>query len=342
MRKRFLNNSDYYGIITEEAMNQLIRGNEERIYQAEEAAEELIVDYLIDKYEIEKVINEGKDLTEYKPNINYPVGSHFYKDGVIWEAIRAINGRKVPSKKTYWVEYMGNPDCPLKELPAEYRQRLTYQVGDLVMFAGVVWECVEPNGFDFNDIRVPSLVGWEECVVLQWTPNYTYKQWAVVEYQGHFYALTSKHASDETINPFESDDWGLIGDYDYNYNEYRSVSTEFVVFDGTVFRPTMNVNADELKEHANIHKHDPRNSNVKKYMVRLALFELHKLISPNNISSIRMLDYEATVAWLKDASQLKINPRIERKLDETSRPVTEYALATFARDYDPNKNCWHI
>jgi len=35
MYKRFLNNNDYIGIITEEAMKQLIRGNEERIYHAE-------------------------------------------------------------------------------------------------------------------------------------------------------------------------------------------------------------------------------------------------------------------------------------------------------------------
>lgn len=43
------------------------------------------------------------------------------------------------------------------------------------------------------------------------------------------------------------------------------------------------------------------------------------------------------------ASRLKINPHIPRKLDEDdNKPVTEYAIATFARDYDPNKNPWQI
>ena len=43
MYKRFLNNNDYIGIITEEALLQLIRGNEERIAQAEEAAESSVI-----------------------------------------------------------------------------------------------------------------------------------------------------------------------------------------------------------------------------------------------------------------------------------------------------------
>ena len=53
MYKRFLNNNDYIGIITEEALLQLIRGNEERLAQAEEAAESSVIEYLIDNYEIE-------------------------------------------------------------------------------------------------------------------------------------------------------------------------------------------------------------------------------------------------------------------------------------------------
>jgi hypothetical protein len=53
MYKRFLNNNDYIGIITEEALLQLIRGKEARLAQAEEAAESSIIEYLIDNYEIE-------------------------------------------------------------------------------------------------------------------------------------------------------------------------------------------------------------------------------------------------------------------------------------------------
>lgn len=101
--------------------------------------------------------------------------------------------------------------------------------------------------------------------------------------------------------------------------------------------------ADELKEGYNIRAHDPRNANIKKHMVRLALYELHKLISPNNISSARITDYETSITWLRDANRMKINPQIPRKLDDQNKPTVEYAIATFQRDYyDPYQNPWQI
>ena len=68
MYKRFLNNNDYIGIITEEALLQLIRGKEARLAQAEEAAESSIIEYLIDNYEIEQVLAVGKNLMEQQAN----------------------------------------------------------------------------------------------------------------------------------------------------------------------------------------------------------------------------------------------------------------------------------
>ena len=83
MYRRFLNNNDYLSIITEQALTQLIRGNEMRYEQAEQAAEASVVDYLSENYEIEKELNKGKYLFAYNRKITYPVGSHFYLDGKI-------------------------------------------------------------------------------------------------------------------------------------------------------------------------------------------------------------------------------------------------------------------
>ena len=52
MYRRFLNNDDYLGIITPEALAQLTRGNDARFIQAEESAEMSIVEYLSENYEI--------------------------------------------------------------------------------------------------------------------------------------------------------------------------------------------------------------------------------------------------------------------------------------------------
>ncbi len=340
MYKRFLNNNDYIGIITEEALLQLIRGNEERLSQAEEAAEESIIEYLIDNYQIEETLAVGKNLMEYNRQIIYPVGAHFYKDGKIWEAMRSINGFKSPLIEPYWEEFTDEVNEP--EKVPEYSQIENYQPNDIVHFANTYYKCIQPNGIDFNDIRVPAIVGWEIVDTYDWQANVEYGLWEAVSYNDKFYALISDENVDLTQNPEESDNWGLIGDYDSSLNNYEYSSHEYVVFGGKVFIPTMEVNADELKEGYNIRQHDPRNANVKKHLLRLALYELHKLISPNNISTARITDYETSIIWLRDASRLKINPKIPRKLDDENKPATEYAISTFQRDYDPYKNPWQI
>ena len=77
-------------------------------------------------------------------------------------------------------------------------------------------------------------------------------------------------------------------------------------------------------------------------MVRLALYELTKLIAPNNVSVVRMRDYEDSMKWLNDAAKLRLNPQIPRKLDEMKKPVTDWQLATFQTDYDPYRNPWLV
>lgn len=340
MYKRFLNNNDYIGIITEEALLQLIRGKEERLAQAEEAAEESIIEYLIDNYQIEETLAVGKNILEYNRQIIYPVGAYFYKDGKIWEAMRSVNGIKSPFIEPYWEE-VANEITEPESIP-EYSQVANYQPNDIVHFANTYYKCVKPNGIDFNDIRVPAMVGWEEVQVYNWQANIEYALWEAVSYNGRFYALISDENIDLTVNPAESDNWGLIGEYDSSLNNYEYSDHEYVVYEGKVFVPCMEVNADELKEGYNIRKSDPRNANVKKHLLRLALYELHKLISPNNISTARITDYETSIIWLRDASRLKINPKIPRKLDDENKPATEYAISTFQRDYDPYKNPWQI
>ena len=64
MYRRFLNNNDYLGIITPEALSQLTRGNEDRFIQAEESAEMSVVEYLSENYEVEKELAQGKYIAE--------------------------------------------------------------------------------------------------------------------------------------------------------------------------------------------------------------------------------------------------------------------------------------
>ena len=137
MYRRFLNNDDYLGIITPEALAQLTRGNDARFIQAEESAEMSIVEYLSENYEIEKELAKGKYIAEYDHRITYPVGVHVYFEGQIHEVIRSVSGYRKPATAIYWEE------CSDIHVDAgqvvNYSQFNTYYPGDKVNYNGVVY-----------------------------------------------------------------------------------------------------------------------------------------------------------------------------------------------------------
>lgn len=339
MYRRFLNNNDYLGIITPEALSQLTRGNEDRFIQAEESAEMSVVEYLSENYEVEKELAKGKYIAEYDRRITYPVGVHIYFDGQIHEVIRSISGYRKPATDQYWEEYSGidTDACQV----ACYSQFNTYYPGDKVNYNDMIYVCLKENGYKFDDIRIPMVNGWLEAEIAPWKPM-EYPLWSVVEYDNGFFTLMTMDNFDSNLDPMTSDCWGAIADYDPEYNAYELSENEYVVYGGRVFYPETDVNADIPQVGRNISLHDPRNYNLKKHMVRLALYELTKLIAPNNVSVVRMRDYEDSMKWLNDAAKLRLNPQIPRKLDETKKPVTDWQLATFQTDYDPYKNPWLI
>lgn len=317
MYRRFLNNNDYLGIITPEALSQLTRGNEDRFIQAEESAEMSVVEYLSENYEVEKELAKGKYIAEYDRRITYPVGVHIYFDGQIHEVIRSISGYREPATGQYWEEYSGI-DLDACHVSC-YSQFNTYYPGDKVSYNDVVYVCLKENGYKFDDIRIPMVNGWLEAEIAPWKPM-EYPLWSVVEYDNGFFTLMTLDNFDSNLDPMTSDCWGAIADYDPEYNAYELSENEYVVYGGRVFYPETDVNADIPQVGRNISPHDPRNYNLKKHMVRLALYELTKLIAPNNVSVVRMRDYEDSMKWLNDAAKLRLNPQIPRKLDATKSP----------------------
>ena len=234
MYRRFLNNDDYLGIITPEALAQLTRGNDARFIQAEESAEMSIVEYLSENYEIEKELAKGKYIAEYDRRITYPVGVHVYFEGQIHEVIRSVSGYRKPATAIYWEE------CSDIHVDAgqvvNYSQFNTYYPGDKVNYNGVVYICLAENGYKFDDIRIPMVGGWIETEVTLWQPV-EYPLWSVVEYERAFYTLMTLDCFDCNLDPMVSDCWGAIADYDSSYNAYELSEHEYVVYDGRVFYP---------------------------------------------------------------------------------------------------------
>jgi hypothetical protein len=317
----------------------MTRNNAERFLQAEESAEMSIVEYLSENYEIEAELYKGKYIAGYDRKITYPVGVHLSYEGKIYKVVRSISGYKVPSDLEYWAEH---PDIYLApETVPGYSQFNTYYPNDTVIYNGVLYSCLHENGYKLGNIRIPMVNGWQQTDFTTWQPA-GYSIWDVVEFEGEFFTLLSQEGFDNNLNPVESDNWGAIADYNPDYNEYELSEHEYVVYNGKVFYPETDVNADIPGIGRNLSLHDPRNYNLKKHMVRLAIYELTKLIAPNNVSVIRVKDYEDSMKWLSDASKLKLNPQIPRKLAEDKKPVTDWQMATFQTDYDPYRNPWMV
>lgn len=352
---RFLTDKDYCSIATEEHMRQIIRDVPERIPQAEQRAEMQILEYLDQYYEIEKVLAVGKNIREYSVHVSYPGQVWIKKDGEIFKTLTCINGLKRPTKTVYWKQVLEFIDPLLIDKAKKYSQLRTYSKGEVVRFGTEYWQCVTPHGFEAGEVHMPGASVWKEAEAVVWEPNLEWEKDTVCSFNERFYQYLAdnndseevvKDASDSELmlTPEEDDKWGLIGDYseelEYGYGED---ARDYVVAENSVFYPVMNPNPDALVEGKNITRDDPRNINIVAHMIRIALYHLHSIISPTNISETRRWAYEDSITWLYNASKFKINPQLPRKREHDScLPKVDWACATFQRDYDPNENAWLI
>lgn len=360
--QRFLTTNDYYALITEEGLGQLIRGNEDRLAQAEQRAEMKIVDYLDQFYLIGKELERGKRIKDYSNLITYPSGAFFKKGGKIWKTCKSINACHKPTSVEYWVavEELAVPaeqiaDIENRTLP--YLQMRTYHPGDTVSYLGGTWKCLVENGWDFQDIQIPGITYWQKVETEDWVANKVYELNAVVSYGGKFYAVIQTDTEEKTYDwsqdPDNSVCYGLIGDYDVGYNYSVGIDKnvsygydvnpddtetynphletyDYVVSDGVVYMPVLNPNAEEPEENVNVVTDDPRNYNLVNYMTAISLYYLNALIAPTNVSQVRVDMFEEAMMWVQNAAKMKIDPHIPRRLErETNTPVDDWAMAHF-------------
>lgn len=341
MYQRFLTDRDYQALITQEHFEQLFRDIPERVEQAEQSAEMNMLEYLDQYYEIEKALLVGKSIRDYNPIVSYPPNVYVKVDGEVCRTIKAINGRKRPTDVIYWD--LMEDEVPDKE-PAKYSQLKTYNPCDVVKFGTDYWKCVEQNGYESGNVQIPGVRPWVLVALSPWEPNWEYQINSVVSYEGDFYVLTGSEPEELTVTPDESENWSMIGEYseDYEYS-YGAGDNDYVHLDGKVYLPVLNPNADKVEFGKNVTRDDPRNINVVTHMSRIALYYLHQLISPTNISETRRLMYEDSMGWLLLSSKFKINPQIPRKIEKEGGDVmVDWAISTFQKDYNPYENPWLI
>ena len=341
--RRFLTDSDYISLITEEHLKQIIRDDHDRLVQAEQRAEMNMLEYLDQYYEIEKLLLVGKTIAEYSSAVTYPAQVYFRKDEVIWKTMTSINGYKKPTASVYWKQ-ADESVCPMTlENVRKYSQLGTYAKGEVVKFGTEFWVCQIPHGYSMGEIHIPGCKAWQEVETEEWVPNMEASQFAVVSYNDAFYMLVEGD-TDPTLSPDNNDSWAMLGEYslDYEYTAGED-SHDYVVADGKVFKPFLDPNAATLSEGVNIVREDPRNINVVAHMSHIAVWYALQLISPTNISEAKRWAYEDSMKWLSDASKFRINPQLPRKREHClGEPKVDWALSTFQRAYNPYENPWLI
>ena len=81
MYRRFLNNEDYLGIITQEAPFADDQREQRPVYPSGGVGRDEHCGVPVENYEIEQELGKGKYIAEYDRRITFPVGAHIYHEG---------------------------------------------------------------------------------------------------------------------------------------------------------------------------------------------------------------------------------------------------------------------
>ena len=116
--------------------------------------------------------------------------------------IRSVSGYRKPATVVYWEE---SSDIRVDAgQVVNYSQFNAYYPGDKVNYIGIVYTCLNENGYKFDDVRIPLVGGWIEAEASLWQPV-EYPLWAVVEYEGAFYTLMPLEGFDYNLDPMISE-----------------------------------------------------------------------------------------------------------------------------------------
>lgn len=304
--ERFLTNNDYLISVNKDHLKQISNNlDETKFIRAEENAEICVMEYMVENYQIEDVFTVGKAIREYSPYITYPAGAHITFSGEIVKMLLPVQGISLPEDKAYWVE--DTVDVVPEEYSA-YTQTTEFFAGDRVVYKEKYYSCLEANGFEFNNIRIPGAAAmWLKLDPL---------------------TLTDPEKA-------------VIYEFDIDSGEY--VTGDKVVYNGEYYQATADYAARQSPEmNVNIKVSDNRNKNIRKHMVRLATYELIKSVTPNNVSASILLDYEESLKWLKMVNAGKINPMVERKAGggDGNGVSVDWAISSFSNGGVVNE--WQI
>jgi len=358
--QRFLRNVDYLRITTQQHFDQTTRRYEKTIPMSEITSETQIIENMIENYQIESVLQVGKNMRDYSPFITYPERSFFWVLGrdedqrfndTPYMAIAPIRARIRPTTSVYWLEVL-KADIPkhieldpvTKDIPL-YTQFNDYSPDNYVKSGELYYKCLIQNGFSLNNIQPPRTSYW----VNPWMPAtasiWTASVWNlldIVEYEGGYYQLTNLALINYLTPPnLAPDNWTAIEPYNTLYNAYAV--GDIVVLNNELFQAVGEVNSHEILAGRNVIKKDPRNPTLIKHLTQLSWYDVTKKLAPSNVSQSILNDYEETCKWLKSCNKCQISPQgIPRNVDADGNKVNDWAFADFESDASQTNSAWMV
>lgn len=449
--KRYLRDSDYKKAILLTHLDQITQGDSETLIDAELDAKATLESILSDEYEIEAEFTVGENIKEFKQNLEYFKEEFvLYEDRL--NVVNAYkNPQRSVNSEAYWSEILSeefdwtksynvgdfvSEEGALYELkflgyvpsteksavdttyfvqvtPKEYCQEESYYYGNKVIYRGVWFECIIPNGSVGNNETEYLVV---QPIIKQWsafTDTNSYPEFSQdasyivgdkVEYNGLKYESVHPTDTNGMIQfpdyttfwiPVSHEAWSATTDYSTEpleetiviensvsyqlYNKsgltigespstatgnWRVVSVVPFNIDGRYFRADSNgffgfaedegityFVYEKNEKFVNFHydeeefilspTEDPRNRNIVLHMVNVVLYCLTTVAVPDNVPESRSTAYEKSMSWLQQASDMKANPDIPRKIityevtnditgevTEVTRETSRWALST--------------
>lgn len=107
----------------------------------------------------------------------------------------------------------------------------------------------------------------------------------------------------------------------FNASDVGSYTEGDVIRSNTDVLYTVNTDSPgtDLNDEDDYTKGDPRNKQLVKVVVDIAMYELHSRISPRNIPDLRLKRFEDAMRWLRDVQKEMIVPDLPLIEDITSQ-----------------------
>lgn len=216
-----------------------------------------------------------------------------------------------------------------------------YKVGDKVSYDGKFYDCIVATNTSGLSLYPDTLVVWESVVNEAWNNAKDYSLEAadktLVNESNIDYKLVDPSLAVIGTTPTDSvanndGAWAVVSITPYiRENRYERVDG----FSGFVSLNNTTYYISEINEQfAHSVKDDnffvftpttdPRNRNIINAMLHLVMYQLHSVVVPDNIPTVRIANNEGTMKKLESFSKMKADPNIPRKIFTitTKNPIT--------------------